>query len=65
MNGNLTLANGSMTNIALGTPTGSALFDVKGDLTLGGTLNVTEDVGGFGAGVYRIFDYGGTLTDNG
>lgn len=43
--------NGSMTNMALGTPTGSALFDVKGDLTLGGTLNVTEDVGGFGAGV--------------
>ncbi|WP_164034200.1 hypothetical protein, partial [Serratia marcescens] len=27
-------------------------------------LNVS-DAGGFGAGVYRLFDYGGTLTDNG
>lgn len=63
--GNLVLGNASSTNVTLGTLTGNSLFDVKGDLTLGGTLNVTEDVGGFGAGVYRIFDYGGTLTDSG
>ncbi len=37
---------------------------VGGDLTLDGTLNVT-DAGGFGAGLYRLIDYGGTLTDNG
>jgi len=40
------------------------LFDVTGNLTLDGTLNVS-DAGGFGAGVYRIIDYTGTLTDNG
>ena len=36
---------------------------VTDNLTLAGTLNVT-DVGGFGAGVYRLFNYGGTLTNN-
>ena len=37
-----------------------------GDLTLDGTLNVTTTPGGsFDPGVYRVFDYGGTLTDNG
>lgn len=40
------------------------LTDVIGDLTLDGVLNIT-DVGGFGNGVYRLFSYGGTLTDNG
>jgi outer membrane autotransporter protein len=51
-------------NVALGTPGNTALFNVAGDLTLDGTLNVAN-AGGFGQGVYRIFDYGGTLTDNG
>ena len=37
---------------------------MTGDLTLDGILNV-EDLGGFGVGLYRIFDYGGVLTDNG
>ncbi|MDQ0395721.1 autotransporter domain-containing protein [Labrys monachus] len=63
MNG-LTLASGSNVDVTLGTPSSTALFDVKGDLTLDGTLNVS-DAGGFGAGVYRIMDYAGTLTDNG
>ena len=36
---------------------------MTGNLTLDGILNV-EDLGGFGAGVYRIFDYGGVLTNN-
>ncbi|WP_411037619.1 beta strand repeat-containing protein, partial [Shinella sp. BYT-45] len=54
----------SIVNVALGAPSSTALFDVTGNLTLDGTLNVT-DAGGFGDGVYRIFDYGGTLTDNG
>lgn len=43
---------------------GSALVNVGGDLTLDGTLNVS-DAGGFGSGVYRLFDYAGGLTDNG
>ena len=35
---------------------------MTGNLTLGGKLNVT-DAGGFGIGVYRLFNYGGTLTN--
>lgn len=43
---------------SVGTITGT------GALTLDGTLNVTN-VGGFGAGLYRLIDYTGTLTNNG
>ena len=39
------------------------LVAVTGNLTLAGTLNIT-DAGGFGTGVYRLFNYGGTLTNN-
>ena len=63
--GSLTLAGDSTTNVTLGTPAGSALFKTAGDLTLGGTLNIIDDIGGFGAGVYRIFDYSGSLNDSG
>ncbi len=62
--GGLNLAAGSSLNVTLDAPSQTAVFNVTGDLTLGGTMNVTG-VGGFGAGVYRIFSYGGTLTDNG
>ncbi|WP_431470279.1 autotransporter-associated beta strand repeat-containing protein [Sphingosinithalassobacter sp. LHW66-3] len=63
--GALALDSGSTVHVGLGAPTsGGALFSVAGDLTLDGTLTVT-DLGGFGAGIYRLFDYGGTLTDNG
>lgn len=62
--GSLALSGGSNVDVALGAPGDTALFDVNGDLTLDGSLNVS-DAGGFGAGVYRIFDYGGDLTDNG
>ena len=37
---------------------------MTGNLTLAGSLNIT-DVGGFGPGVYRLFNYGGALTNNG
>lgn len=49
---------------ALGVSGAPTLFKINGNLTLDGTLDV-EDIGGFGPGVYRLFDYGGTLTDNG
>ena len=62
--GALTLDQASNVNVALGAPSATRLFNAVGNLTLDGTLNVT-DAGGFGQGVYRIFDYGGTLTDNG
>ncbi|GLI94262.1 autotransporter outer membrane beta-barrel domain-containing protein [Methylocystis echinoides] len=64
INGNLTLSDSTHVNVRLGTPSSVGLFDVSGDLTLDGRLNIM-DAGGFGQGVYRLFDYGGTLTDNG
>ena len=49
--GSLTLGNFSNVNVALGAPGNTlALFDVTGNLTLDGTLNVT-DSGGFGAAI--------------
>jgi fibronectin-binding autotransporter adhesin len=60
----LVLNSGSIVNAALGMHGTPGLFDVGGNLILAGTLNVT-DGGGYGAGVYRLFDYGGALTNNG
>ena len=62
--GYLSLNVGSSVDVALGGAPTDALFAVGRSLTLDGTLNVT-DQGGFGAGVYRLFDYAGTLYDNG
>ncbi|MBB1201834.1 autotransporter outer membrane beta-barrel domain-containing protein [Enterobacteriaceae bacterium 89] len=42
------------------------LVDVAGDLTLGGKLDVSTSSGGsFGPGVYRIYNYGGSLHNDG
>ena len=54
----------ALINVRLGQPGGPALFKVLGDLTLSATFNVS-DAGGFGQGVYRLIDYGGTFTNNG
>ncbi|WP_332119523.1 autotransporter domain-containing protein [Azorhizobium caulinodans] len=62
--GSLTLASASNVNVTLGAPSANPAFNVLGNLTLDGTLNVTADTG-FGMGVYRLFNYGGALTDNG
>lgn len=62
--GDLALDAGSDVNVALGGAPAETLFDVAGDLTLAGSLNVI-DQGGFGIGVYRLFDYAGSLTDKG
>jgi fibronectin-binding autotransporter adhesin len=43
---------------------GNGLVNVTGNLTLAGTLNVT-DGGNFGAGAYRLLNYGGVLTNEG
>lgn len=62
----LTLDNTSILNFDLATA--SSLLDdeisVIGSLVLDGVLNVT-DIGGFGNGVYKLFDYTGSLTNNG
>lgn len=60
----LTLNANSRVNVTLDAPSSAALFMVTGNLTVDGRLAVTN-AGNFGEGVYRIFDYGGTLTDNG
>jgi outer membrane autotransporter protein len=62
--GDLSLAGNSQVNVALGGSVTPALFNVAGALTLDGALNITSQ-GGFGLGVYRLFDYQGALTDNG
>ncbi|BCW87588.1 hypothetical protein sos41_07180 [Alphaproteobacteria bacterium SO-S41] len=61
--GALKLNAASLVNVSLGAPGGQSLFDVKGQLVLDGTLNVT-DAGGFGTGVYRLFTYQ-SLVDHG
>ncbi|WP_158094230.1 autotransporter-associated beta strand repeat-containing protein [Erythrobacter donghaensis] len=67
--GDLVLSAGSVLDFELGLPdqapgAGSDLIIVGGDLTLDGTLNISN-IGGFGSGLYRLINYGGTLTDNG
>ena len=64
--GALVLSSGSLSSFRLGAPgaVGNDLVDVTGNLTLGGTLSIT-DLGGFGTGVYRLFNYGGILSNNG
>jgi fibronectin-binding autotransporter adhesin len=64
----LVLNAGSVSRFGLGPPAVigggiNNLVEVAGNLTLGVSLNVTN-LGGFGAGVYRLFDYGGVLTNN-
>lgn len=65
--GGLVLGADTVLNYDLGAPGNLAASDriqVGGNLTLDGTVN-GRNAGGFGTGVYRLFDYGGTLTDNG
>jgi fibronectin-binding autotransporter adhesin len=68
--GDLGLSAGSILNYQFGQaniaggPLNSRTV-VRGNLTLDGTINVAVSAGGvFGPGVYRVFDYTGTLTDN-
>ncbi|WP_177431643.1 beta strand repeat-containing protein, partial [Pseudomonas huaxiensis] len=63
--GSLVLNDLSNLDVALGTATPGAagLANVSGNLTLDGKLNIT-DAGGFGLGVYRLFDYNGSLIDH-
>ncbi|MBB2973030.1 autotransporter outer membrane beta-barrel domain-containing protein [Mesorhizobium sp. RMAD-H1] len=62
--GNLVLDGGAIVDVSLGTPETTGLFDVAGNLTLDGTLDI-HDLGGFSPGLYRLFNYSGSLTDNG
>jgi len=63
--GSLTLNENSDVEILVGAPSTTAFFEVEGDLTLDGRLTIADGTGSFGQGVYRLFNYGGALTDNG
>jgi len=69
--GDLSLSGGSILNFEFGQANVAGgplndLVEVGGDLVLDGTINVSVPNGGaFGGGIYRVFNYGGTLTDNG
>ncbi|MEQ3651105.1 autotransporter-associated beta strand repeat-containing protein [Hyphomonas sp.] len=71
INGSLTLDTTSSLMMEFGEAgiVGGALNDlieVGGDLVLDGTINISETAGGlFDVGIYRVFDYAGSLTDNG
>ncbi|WP_042437928.1 autotransporter outer membrane beta-barrel domain-containing protein, partial [Comamonas testosteroni] len=58
----LTLTANSNVDVSLAVPSTTSLMNIGGNLTLGGKLYVT-DAGGFGVGVYRLFNYIGALTD--
>ncbi len=55
----LVLGSGTILNFELGTVSDQVI--VTNDLTLAGTLNVTN-LAGFGAGSYPLFTYGGALS---
>lgn len=64
--GSLTLNENSDIHVLVDAPGASAFFEVEGDLVLDGRLSIDDGIGiNFGQGVYRLFNYGGTLTDNG
>jgi polygalacturonase len=64
----LTVSNdlkmGSASTINFGIGTNATKLAVTRNVTLGGTLNIT-DGGGFTSGTYTLLTYGGTLTYNG
>jgi autotransporter-associated beta strand protein len=59
LNSDLSLDDASVLQFQLGT--NSDQISVAGDLTLGGTLNIS-DAGGFGPGIYTLFNYVGALS---
>lgn len=62
--GRLDMASGAFMNVALPGLVGATVFDVTGDVTLNGTMNVTTQPL-FGFGIYRVVNYGGHLQDGG
>ncbi|WP_241560808.1 autotransporter domain-containing protein [Bordetella avium] len=68
VNGDLTLAQGSAMGFSFGQPGSSGAagagrsVQVNGSLALNGVRLSVNDAGGYGVGVYRLFDYTGSLT---
>ncbi len=59
----LVLNSTSNVDVSLGAPGATALFQVNGNFTLDGLLNIIA-APAFGDGLYRLFNYTGTLTNN-
>ena len=59
LNSDLSLDDASVLQFQLGA--NSDQISVVGDLTLGGTLNISN-AGGFGPGTYTLFNYAGALS---
>ena len=71
VNGNLTLEQGSLLDFQFGAPSGdfvtpgsSDSVSVNGDLAINGSTLTINDTGSFGPGLYRLFDYTGTLSES-
>ena len=71
INGNLTLAQGSLLDFEFGAPGSdfstlgqSDSVTVDGDLAINGSTLTLNDTGSFGPGLYRLFDYTGTLSES-
>ncbi|WP_323775230.1 autotransporter domain-containing protein [Alcanivorax sp.] len=71
INGNLTLEQGSLLDFQFGAPSGdfvtpgsSDSVSVNGDLAINGSTLTINDTGSFGPGLYRLFDYTGTLSES-
>lgn len=69
VNGDLTLAQGSLIDASFGapgpdfnTPGASHSVQVNGNLALNGAALTPIDAGGFGPGLYNLFNYTGALT---
>ena len=70
VNGNLLLEQGSQLDFSFGAPGANATIpgqghsvQVNGDLTINGATLNPLDAGGFGPGLYNLFNYTGTLTE--
>ena len=71
VNGNLTLGQGSLLDFDFGAPGSdfatsgqSDSVSVNGDLAINGSTLTLNDTGSFGPGLYRLFDYTGTLSES-
>jgi len=60
----LVLTPGAVIDARLGTVATPQLFQIEGDLTLDGTINLSGTAP-IGAGIYRLINFGGALTNNG
>ncbi|WP_371175914.1 beta strand repeat-containing protein, partial [Brucella sp. 83/13] len=63
-NGDLRLGSGTIINASFDRPGGARIFDVKGNIVLDGTVNVSS-FGTGGPGLYHLFHHDGTRSGGG